>query len=92
MDKKFLERHTKVLPQHLKDLRVLLNFKEVNKKSVKDSSNFLEARVTSVICLGRGSDGIMKMLGEANEALGPYPILKMIPFHEGTHCSLSTGL
>ena len=64
VNKRFLERHSKVQPHYLKELKVLVNFKEVNKKSAKDPSNFPDTGVTSVIHLGQGSEGIMKMLGE----------------------------
>ena len=65
-----------VQPQLIKDLRVLHNFKEVNGKNVEDPLNFPQAWVTSVIRKGRGSEGGIKMLGEANEALGPISIIK----------------
>ncbi len=58
-----------VMPQLLKDLRVLHNFKEVNGCNVEDPKKFPNAWITTVIRKGRGSEGVMKMLGEANEAL-----------------------
>ena len=60
----------------MKDLRVLHNFKEVNGRNVEDPKNFPDAWITTVIGKGRGSEGVMKMLGEANEALGPISYLK----------------
>ena len=76
VDEGVLDRHHKVQPQLIKDLRVLHNFKEVNGKNVEDPLNFPKAWVTSVIRKGRGSEGVIKMLGEANEALGPISIIK----------------
>ena len=38
--------------------------------------NFPNAWITTVIRKGRGSEGVMKMLGEANEALGPLSYIK----------------
>ena len=79
MDEGVLDRHHKVQPQLIKDLRVLHNFKEVNGKNVEDPLNFPQAWVTSVIRKGRGSEGVIKMLGEANEALGPISLIKDDP-------------
>ena len=76
MDEGVLDRHRGVRPQLIKDLRVLHNFKEVNGKNVEDPLNFPKAWVTSVIRKGRGSEGVIKMLGEANEALGPVSFIK----------------
>ena len=66
----------KVQSQLIKDLRVLHNFKEVSGKNVEDPLNFPHTWVTTVIQKGQGSKGAMKMLGEANEALGPISIIK----------------
>ena len=71
MDEGALDRLYNVQPQLLKDLRVLHNFKEVNGRNVEDPKNFPNSWITTVIRKGRGSEGVMKMLGEANEALGP---------------------
>ena len=76
MDEGALDRLYKVQPQLLKDLRVLHNFKEVNGRNVEDLKNFPNAWITTVIRKGRGSEGVMKMLGEANEALGPISYIK----------------
>ena len=76
MDEGALDRLYKVQPQLLEDLRVLHNFKEVNGRNVEDPKNFPDAWITTVIRKGRGSEGAMKMLGEANEALGPISYLK----------------
>ena len=76
VDEGALDRLYKVQPQLLKDLRVLHNFKEVNGRNVEDPKNFPDAWITTVIRKGRGSEGAMKMLGEANEALGPISYLK----------------
>ena len=76
MDEGALDRLYKVQPQLLKDLRVLHNFKEVNGQNVEDPKNFPNAWITTVIRKGRGSEGVMKMLGEANEALGPISYIK----------------
>ena len=76
MDEGALDRLHKVQPQLLKDLRVLHNFKEVNGHNVEDPKNFPKAWVTTVIRKGRGSEGVMKMLGEANEALDPISFFK----------------
>ena len=76
MDEGALDRLNKVQPQLLKDLRVLHNFKEVNGRNVDDPKNFRNSWVTTVIRKGRESEGVMKMLGEANEALGPISLLK----------------
>ena len=76
MDEGVLDRHHKVQLQLIKDLRVLHNFKEVNGKNVEDPLNFPQAWVTSVIRKGRGSEGVMKMLAEANEVLGPISFIK----------------
>ena len=54
----------------VKGLEGVHNFREINELSVEDQSNFTLAKVASVIRLGRVSDGIMKMLGGANEAIG----------------------
>ena len=43
---------------------------------MEDPKNFMNAWVTTVIRKGRGSEGVMKMLGEANEAFGPISLLK----------------
>ena len=67
-----LDRLHNVQPQLLKDLRVLHNF-EVNGRNVEDPRNFPDAWVTSFIRKGRGSEGAMKMFGEA---LGPSAIIK----------------
>ena len=75
-DEGVLGRHHKVQQQLIKDLRVLHNFKVVNGKNVEDPLNFPKAWVTSVIRKGRGSEGVIKMLGEANEALGPVSFIK----------------
>ena len=76
VDDRILDRLHKVQLQLLKHLRILHNFKEVNGQNVDDPRNFPNAWVTSVIWKGRGSEGAMKMLGEANEALGPSNIIK----------------
>ena len=76
MDEGALDRLYKVQPQLLKDLRVLHNFKEVNGRNVEDPKNFPDAWITTVIRKGRGSEGVMKMLGEANVALSPISYLK----------------
>ena len=76
MDEGALDRLYKVQPQLLKDSRVLRNFKEVNGRNVEDPKNFPNAWITTVIRKGRGSEGVMKMLGEVNEALGPISYLK----------------
>ena len=68
-----MDRLYKVQPLLLKDLRVLHNFKEVNGRNVEDPRN---AWITTVIRKGRGSEGVMKMLDEANEALGPLSYFK----------------
>ena len=78
MDEGALDRLYKVQPQLLKDLRVLYNFKEVNGRNVEDPKNFPGAWITTVIRKGPVSEGVMKMLGEANEALGPISYLKDI--------------
>ena len=70
VDEEVLDHLHKVQPQLLKDLRVLHNFKEVNGRNVEDPQNFPNAWVTSVSRKGRESEGVMKMLGEANETLG----------------------
>ena len=51
-------------------------YKEVNRRNVEDLQNFPNVWVTTVIRKGRGLEGAMKMLGEANEALGPIAIIK----------------
>ena len=71
MDEGALDRLYKVQLQLLKDLRVLHNFKAVNGQNVEDQKNFPNARITTVIRKGRGSEGVMKMLGDENEALDP---------------------
>ena len=76
VDEGALDRLHKVQPQLLKDLRVLLNFKEVNGHNVEHPKIFSGASVITVIRRGRGSEGVMKMLGEANEALGPISYFK----------------
>ena len=76
VDEGALDRLHKVQPQLLKELRVLHNFKEVNGHNVEDPKNFPNSWITTVIRKGRGSEGVMKMLGEANEALGPISFLK----------------
>ena len=76
VDEGALDRLHKVQPQLLKDLRVLHNFKEVNGCNVEDPKKFPNAWITTVIRKGRGSEGVMKMLGEANEALGPISYIK----------------
>ena len=76
MDEGALDRLHKVKPQLLKDLRVLHNFKEVNGLNVEDPRNFQDSWITTVKRKGRGSEGVMKMLGEANEALGPISFFK----------------
>ena len=76
VDEGALDRLHKVQPQLLKDLRVLHNFKEVNGHNVEDPKNFPNSWVTTVIRKGQGSEGVMKMLGEANEALSPISFLK----------------
>ena len=76
VDEGALDRLHKVQPQLLKDLRVLHNFKEVNGCNVEDPKNFPNTWITTVIRKGRGSEGVMKMLGEANEALGPISFIK----------------
>ena len=76
VDEGALDRLHKVQPQLLKELRVLHNFKEVNGHNVEDPKNFPKAWVITVIRKGRGSEGVMKMLGEANEAFGPLSFLK----------------
>ena len=77
MDEGALDRLHKVQPQLLKDLRVLHNFKEVNGcKTWRTLKTFPDSWITTVIRKGRGSEGVMKMLGEANEALGPISFLK----------------
>ena len=43
---------------------------------MEDPKNFPNAWITTVIRKGRGSEGVMKMLGEANEALGPISYFK----------------
>ena len=78
VDEGALHRLNRVLPQLLKDLRVLHNFKEVNGRNVEDPKNFPDSWIT-VIHKGRGSEGVMKMLGEANQAL--FHILKTISIH-----------
>ena len=74
MDEGALDRLYKVQLQLLKDLRVLHNFKEVNGRNVEEPKNFPDAWITTVIWKGRG---VMKILGEANEALGPISYLKV---------------
>ena len=76
VDEGVLDRHHKVQPQLIKDLRVLHNFKEVNGKDVEDPRSFPDAWITSVIRKGRGSERAMRMLAEANEALGPISFIK----------------
>ena len=76
MDEGALDRLYKVQPQLLKDLRVLHNFKEVNGRNVEDPKNFPNSWITTVIRKGRVSEGVMKMLGEADEALGSISYLK----------------
>ena len=76
MDEGVLDCHHKVQPQLIKDLRVLHNFKEVNGKNVEDPLNFLQASITSVTRKGRGSEGVMRMLADANEALGSISFIK----------------
>ena len=76
VDEGALDRLHKVQPQLLRDLRVLHNFKEVNGRNVEDPKNFPDCWITTVIRKGRGLEGVMKMLGEANEALGPISFLK----------------
>ena len=76
MDEGVLDCLHKVQPQLLKNLRVYHNFREVSGQNVEDPQNFPNAWVTSVIRKGRGSEGATKMLGEANEALGPSAIIK----------------
>ena len=46
---------------------------------MEDPSNFPDAKVTSVIHSDQGSEGIMKMLGEANEAFSPLSYIKDNP-------------
>ena len=75
VDEGALDRLYKVQPQLLKYLRVLHNFKEVNGQNV-DPKNFPNTWITTVIRKGRGSEGGMKMLGEANEALDPISYFK----------------
>ena len=76
VDEGALDRLYKVQPQLLKDLRVLHNFKEVNGQNVEDPKNFPNARITTVIRKGRGSEGVMKMLGDENEAPDPISYFK----------------
>ena len=76
VDEGVLDRHHKVQPQLIKDLRVLHNFKEVNGKNVEDPLNFSQAWITSIICKGQGSEGVIKMLAEANEALSPISFIR----------------
>ena len=76
MDEGVLDRLYKVQPQLLKDLRVHHNLKEVNGRNVEDPKNFPNAWITIVIRKGRGSEGVMKILGDANEALGPISYFK----------------
>ena len=76
MDEGSLDRLYKVQPQLLKDLRVLHNFKEVNGQNVEDQKNFPNAWITTVIGKGQGSEGVMKMLGDANEPLDPISYFK----------------
>ena len=78
MDEGVLDCLHRVQPQLIKDLRVLHNFKEVNGQNVEDPRNFPNSWITSVIRKGRGSEGVMKMLVEANEALSLNQSLKMI--------------
>ena len=68
VDEGALDRLYKVQPQLLKDLRVLHNFKKVNGQDLEDPKNFPNARITTVICKGRGLEGVMKMLGDETEA------------------------
>ena len=76
VNKGVLARLHKVQLQLLKDLRVLHNFKEVNGRNVEDPRNFPNAWITLAIRKGRASEGVMKMFGEANEALSPISIIK----------------
>ena len=76
VDEGVLDCLHKVQPQLLKDLRVLHNFKEVNGRNLEEPRNFPNAWIISVIRKGQGSEGAMKMLGEANRALGPSAIIK----------------
>ena len=63
MDAEIRERRNKLQLQHMKDLRVLYRFKEADSKYVEDFSNFLEAKVLSVVRTGRASEEIMNIIG-----------------------------
>ena len=75
MEDGVLDRLNEVQPQLINDLRAFHNFEELNgrKGGAKDLP---DSWITSVIPKGRGSEGIMKMLGETNEAIGPLPFIK----------------
>ena len=76
MDEGALDRFHKVQPQLIKDLRVLHNFKKINGQNVEDPKKFPNTWITTVIRKSRGSEGLMKMLGDENEALGPISYFK----------------
>ena len=59
----------------MKNLRALNSFKQVNGKNVEDPKNFPGTRVISVEWRSQGSEGIIGMLGEANQALSPLAYL-----------------
>ena len=71
VDGSALERRINVLPQTLKDFRVLHNLKEIDGRDVEDPKNFPNSCVISVVRMGREFEGIMGMLGEANQVLVP---------------------
>lgn len=63
-------------PWHLRDLKVLQNFKKVKEKNVEDPTNFLQAqRVLTVVCVGLGTQQIWKMLAEAKISIKMSPHL-----------------
>ena len=75
MDEDILDNNNNLQPQQLKGLRVLLNFKTVNGKSIEDPRNFPKAKVLTVIRKGRGSEAAIEMINEAVRTFGPIAAL-----------------
>ena len=61
----------KCLAATIKGPEGLHNPKEVDGKDVEDLMNVPNARIISVVRTGWGSEGIVGMLGEVNQALSP---------------------
>lgn len=57
----------------LKDLKILLNIKEVNGKDEEDSRNFLKVkRILTVVRSGQGPQKVWAMLQEANDTFSTF--------------------